>query len=492
MSEKDNNQSSQPEQSKRELLSADSQRQPQSSYEPEILPETVLSPVETGPTTPTISGVALTSDREPASSIGLKCPTGASVLDPKLLEACIHCGLCLPACPTYLATGRETESPRGRIQLLRMWHDGEEMGPRMAEHLDSCLGCMGCQTACPSGVQYEKLISAARPHVSKFRDKRARRLMALAFSSILPNYPRLRFLGGLLRLYQQSKLSRLLPALPIPGRWKKRLAEWEGFLPQVPKFKPLPSQSWKSGEKSGEVHVFAGCVMDIFYNHVNHAAIRLLTDQRRIVRVPQQTCCGALAAHGGEINIAKDLAKQNIEFFEQSSGDIVVTSAGCGAMLKEYGELFEHEPEWAERAHKFSERIKDITESLGAGKFSSTPEPINMSVAYHAACHLSHVQKVKNPPVDLLKQIPGLKMIPLEEAEHCCGSAGIYNLLHTDMSLKVLDRKMAYLKETGAQAVVSTNPGCLLQLKAGIDQERLNMKVYHLVELLDESFTSNK
>lgn len=415
--------------------------------------------------------------------------SGGQIVDPKLLEACIHCGLCLPACPTYLATGRESESPRGRIYLLKLWQDGDlPVNARLAEHIDSCLGCMGCQTACPSGVQYEKMLNQARPHLLRFRDKRARRLMALAFSSILPDYPRLRFLGKMLRIYQQSKLNRFLPALPLPAKLKKRLAEWESFLPAVPKFTPLPRQSWQSGEKRGEVQLFFGCVMDIFYNHVNHAAIRLLTRQKRIVCCPEQTCCGALAQHSGEVEIAKSLAKKNIEFLESTTGDIVVSSAGCGAMLKEYGELLADEPDWAERAHEFSSRIKDICEYLAQGEFSSPPGKLDKSVAYHAACHLYNVQKVKQAPLDLLKQIPGLKLIPLVDAEQCCGSAGIYNLLHTELSMQVLERKMTCLKDTGAEAVVTTNPGCLLQLEAGIAGEKMSMKVYHLVELLDEAF----
>lgn len=415
--------------------------------------------------------------------------SSSTVIDPKLLEACIHCGLCLPACPTYLATGRESESPRGRIYLMKLWQEGElPLDSRIAEHIDSCLGCMGCQTACPSGVQYEKMLNQARPKLVPFRNKKVRRLMALAFSSILPDYQRLRILGNLLRIYQQTKLNRLLPALPMPKKLKKRLAEWESFLPKVPKFSPLPKQSWAPGEKKGEVQLFFGCVMDIFYNHVNHASIRLLTRQRKVVSTPEQTCCGALAHHAGEVEIAKTLAKQNIEFFERVSGEIVVTSAGCGAMLKEYGELLADEPAWSERAHEFSARVKDICETLAAGEFSSSPEPLKKSVAYHAACHLFNVQKVKDAPLALLKLIPGLKLIPLQEAEHCCGSAGIYNLMHTDLSKQVLDRKMTYLKQTGADAVVTTNPGCLLQLEAGIAEEKLPMKVYHLVELLDEAF----
>ncbi len=416
-------------------------------------------------------------------------PDRATVVDPKLLEACIHCGLCLPACPTYLATGRESESPRGRIHLLKLWQEGElPLGPRIAEHIDSCLGCMGCQTACPSGVQYEKLLNQAKPKLIPFRNKKARRLMALAFTSILPDYPRLRLLGKLLRLYQQSKLNRFLPALPLSKKLKKRLAEWESFLPAVPKFSPLPRQSWAPGQKKGELQLFYGCVMDIFYNHVNHASIRLLTRQKHIVSCPEQTCCGALAQHAGEVEIAKDLAKKNIELLEKLPGPIVVTSAGCGAMLKEYGELLKDEPEWAARAHEFSARVKDICEMLAQNEFSSEPAKLEKKVAYHSACHLYNVQKVRQAPLALLEKIPGLELIPLVDAEQCCGSAGIYNLLHTDLSMLVLDRKMANIKQTGADAIVTTNPGCLLQLEAGIANEKLPIKVYHLVELLDEAF----
>ncbi len=419
--------------------------------------------------------------------------TANNIMDPKLLSACIHCGLCLPSCPTYLATGRESESPRGRLYLLKLWQDGSlPLESRIAEHIDSCLACMGCQTACPSGVEYEKILNQVRAQIIHFADKRVRRLMKLTFSSILPDYPRLRFLGNMLRIYQQTKLNRFLPILPIPNKLKKRLTEWESFLPQVPKFTPLPIKSWQPGEKKGEVQLFYGCVMDIFYNHVNHASIRLLTRQKRIVSIPEQTCCGALALHAGELEIARTLAKRNIEYFEKLPGDIVVTSAGCGAMLKEYGELLSDDPEWAARAREFSVRVKDICESLAAGEFSSPPGKLTKKVAYHAACHLYNVQKVREAPLALLKLIGGLSLIQLQEADKCCGSAGIYNLLHTDLSLKVLARKINYLNETGADAVVTTNPGCLLQLEAGIAKQKLNMKVYHLVELLDEAFSTQE
>lgn len=434
---------------------------------------------------------ALVNEAQADSEARPQTQTAGSVLDAGLLQSCIHCGLCLPACPTYLATGRESESPRGRIYLLSLWQKGEiNEERRLLEHIDSCLGCMGCQTACPSGVDYEKILSQARPALNRLHDRKRRRLMRLAFSQILPNYKRLHTLGRLLRLWQTSRLNRYMEFLPVSPRLKKRLLEWERFLPKVPAQTPLPKLSWQSGKKEGEVQLFAGCVMDIFYNHINHAAIRLLTAQRMIVGVPEQTCCGALAQHAGEPDIACDLAKRNIELLEKVKGDIVVTSAGCGAMLKSYGELLHGEPEWQERAKDFSSRVKDITESLDAGTFYKKPAILKKKVAYHAACHLSHVQKVREAPIRLLNSLEGLNIVPLAEAEHCCGSAGIYNLLQTELSLKVLDRKLQFLKESGAESVVTTNPGCLLQLQSGIEAKNLQVKVSHLIELLDEAYSS--
>jgi len=214
----------------------------------------------------------------------------------------------------------------------------------------------------------------------------------------------------------------------------------------------------------------------------------LLTNQKQIVRVPEQTCCGALAFHAGEIDIAQDLAKKNIEFFEALAGDIVVTSAGCGALLKEYGHLLHDDPEWKDRAEAFSARVKDITEFLAEHEFSTQSKSIEEKVAYHAACHLAHAQGVREAPAKLLKKIDNAVLVPLDEQEHCCGSAGIYNLLHTDISLKVLDRKMENVDKTGADILVTTNPGCLLQLQKGLRDAGSSMRAVHLVTLLDEAF----
>jgi glycolate oxidase iron-sulfur subunit len=361
---------------------------------------------------------------------------------------------------------------------------------RAVEHLDSCLGCLGCQTACPSGVQYGRLLDQARPLIAQHRPSRVRAIMRFAFSHLLPNYPRLRMFGKLLRAAQAIGLDKL----PSRWTWLANLigapARWSEFLPAVPRYKPLPKQSWISGEKRGEVQLFGGCVMDIFYNDVNHACVQLLANQRQIVKVPEQTCCGALAFHAGEIDIAKDLAKRNIELLEHQTGDIVVTAAGCGAMLKEYGHLLHDEPTWRERAEALSSRICDVTEFLAEHEFSSAPKAVPCKVAYHAACHLAHAQHVRQAPAELLQRIAGVQTVPLEEAEHCCGSAGIYNIMHTDMSMEVLARKMDNVARTGADIVVTTNPGCLLQLEKGLRDAGSTMKAMHLVTLLEQAYLS--
>ena len=414
-------------------------------------------------------------------------------IDPALLSACIHCGICLPACPTYLATGRETESPRGRIYLMNLWQQGDqELSPRLAEHLESCLGCFGCQTACPSGVQYEKILNQARPQLAEIRPPGLRRLMRFAFAQILPDYRRLQMLGKLLRVWQSAGGEKLFSALPWLGKTGATLIgslrSWQSFLPPVPEHVPLPRQSWLTGKKRGQVQLFSGCVMDILYNQVNHACLRLLTAQRNIVQVPDQTCCGALAFHAGETDIACELAKRNIELFQSQSGQIVATAAGCGAMLKSYGELLEKDAVWSQRAREFAARVVDLTEILSQGQFSQRPRPLAIKVAYHAACHLIHAQRIREAPAELLSRLEGISIIPLVEGEHCCGSAGIFNLTHTELSLKVLERKMEKIKESGADTVVTTNPGCMLQLEAGARAAGLKLRVLHLAEILDQAY----
>lgn len=452
----------------------------------------------------------------------LACPENdklsAGQLDQNLLSACIHCGLCLPACPTYLASGRETESPRGRIYLLSQWNDGQlPFTDDLTEHIDSCLGCLGCQTACPSGVQYEKIINQARPFLAAKRPAWKRLLMRTVFAHILPNYTLLRLNGFFLRIWQALGIDRLLGSIAdrhehleqdfendlvaphlVPGQKNVflKFARWNSFLPTVPLYMKLPARQAHSKSGMGTVQLFSGCMMDIFYNHVNRAAINLLSAQNRVVENPPQTCCGALAFHAGDVDIASNLARRNIELFKSTSGPIVVTAAGCGAMMKEYEHLLKDDPEWFESARDFSARVVDITEALAAGKFDSTKkvdeESSPVRVAYHAACHLAHAQSVRVPPADLLQSLarlcPNVQLVPLKDPEQCCGSAGIYNLMHPEMALKVLELKMDNITNACADVVVSTNPGCLLQLEAGVRRRGLKTKIRHLCELLADYY----
>ncbi len=441
------------------------------------------------------------------------------LINKELLDACIHCGLCLPACPTYLATGREMESPRGRIYLLNQWNEGTlPLESRLAEHIDSCLGCLGCQTACPSGVKYENILDQARPHIASKKPGYLRSAMRFGFANLLPDYARLHVVATLMRQWQRIKGGELLRKLagvkpnqpisssqPAQGNAVRklfyRLWQLNALLPEIPSFKPLPEKSWQAGEKKGTVQLFAGCVMDVFYNSVNHASIDLLKAQGRVVEVPEQTCCGALAAHAGETDIMLSLAKRNIRSLEVTEGPIVVTSAGCGAMMKQYGEFLHGDEEYASRAAAVSNRIVDITEELAKHEFkrkeTSGQNLPDLKIAYHAACHLAHAQGIREAPQKLLLDFAAdvnavspnkIELIPLREAEHCCGSAGIYNLLHTELSMEVLNRKMDLIKESGADTVVTTNPGCMLQIKAGVQQRRVPVQVMHLCELLRDAY----
>lgn len=455
------------------------------------------------------------------------CPaSGNKPINSDLLSACIHCGLCLPACPTYLATGREMESPRGRIHLLSQWNNGElPLTPRLIEHIDSCLGCLGCQTACPSGVQYGKILNQARPRLAAQNYSFKRLLLRVVFKSILPNYSLLRWMTSALIFWQKIKRSStdshkdknsaqakydisreahdasLTTKPPWHKRLTNRLKQWSAFLPELKGFQELPKKSWAPGAKKATMQLFSGCVMDVFYNHVNHAAIRLLTAQSFVVEHPEQTCCGALAMHAGEIDIAKNLARRNIELFEQTEGTVAVTSAGCGAMLKEYAELLHDEPAWHERALAFSARVADITSVLADNSFKRLPDTIEndlpLKVAYHAACHLAHAQNIREAPAFLLERLADdvtkirqstIQIIPLAEAEHCCGSAGIYNLLHPEMALAILKRKLENIAKTDADLIVTSNPGCLLQLEAGLKNAAMPVSVCHIVELLDKFY----
>jgi len=426
-----------------------------------------------------------------------------AVIDQSLLDACVHCGLCLPACPTYLATGRELESPRGRIYMLNLWQQGEEpLSARMTEHLDSCLGCLGCQTACPSDVNYEAIINQARSQMRVFTPIWHRLLKLFIFSYVLTNDKLLRKLGDFLKFWQKhhidsfvSKLAKTMHIYKLPPI--EELLRWQSLLPKIPEHKTLAKLTSNPGKELPIVQMFKGCVMDVFYNQVNQASIQLLSQSSQIVAVPAQTCCGALAMHAGEKELAARLAMQNIDKFANNSGPIIVTASGCTAMLKKYHELFPENDPWYEKAKSFSSRIQDLPELLAKHQLSVNNQSVfreskQIAIAYHAACHLAHAQSIHSAPKELLEtysksvnDMAGrelVRIVPLTEEEHCCGSAGIYNLSHRELSETILARKIEMIKKTGADLIVTTNPGCLMQLTAGA--HGLNIKVLHLAELL--------
>jgi glycolate oxidase iron-sulfur subunit len=413
-----------------------------------------------------------------------------------VMDKCVHCGFCLPACPTYVLWGEEMDSPRGRIWMMRKSAQGDApLDRNFRIHMDNCLGCMACMTACPSGVEYNKLIEDTRGQVERniprpIGDSLFRRMLFATFP-----YPRrLRWLGLPMAIYQRSGLQKLVRASGILKTLPRRLQTMESLLPPVPlnPFHSLPVAVLPhAGTKfRGRVGMLTGCVQDAFFAHVNAATARVLAAEGFEVVIPQQQgCCGALMVHSGLDEQAAVFAKRMIATFETAGVDtIVINAAGCGSTMKEYAHLFRDDPAWSARAKTFSTRCKDVSELLHEAGTISARVPLDLRVAYHDACHLRHAQGIHEQPRALLAEVPGLTVEEVPEASLCCGSAGVYNLLHPETADELGDRKVQNLLSTGAEAVVSANPGCLLQLMSGLRRlGHKEMPTFHMVELLDAS-----
>jgi len=414
--------------------------------------------------------------------------------DRELLADCVHCGFCLPACPTYVLWHEEMDSPRGRIYMMQKAADGAApLDEKFRLHMDRCLGCMACMTACPSGVQYGKLIEDTRAQVERNIPRAAseswfRRMLFATF----PYPSRLRALAGPVRLYRRSGLQRVMRRSGLLRILPTRLAAMEALLPVVPAdyAAKMPVRTAAVGKARRRVGMLAGCVQQVFFGHVNAATVRVLAAEGCEVIVPaEQECCGALMLHSGLEGEAAAMAKKMIGTFEAAEVDtIVINAAGCGSTMKEYGHLLRDDPEWAERARAFSAKCRDIAEVLCEMEPVTERKPVKMRVAYHDACHLRHAQGIYREPRQVLSSVPGLEITEIAEASLCCGSAGVYNLLQPEAAEQLGDKKVANLLETQAEAVVSANPGCLLQLMAGLRRrgERA-MPAFHLVELVDAS-----
>ena len=421
-------------------------------------------------------------------------PSAFDQLDPpqmdKILD-CVHCGFCLPTCPTYLVLGNEMDSPRGRLYLMRAAAEGRiGIGDSFVKHMNLCLVCRACETACPSGVQFGELMEAARGQVErKYTYSPPERALRKFILGVLTDPKKLRLLLGPLRAYQKLGVQRLLRGtgvLKVLGRW----GAMEALLPPLPPPAPVPEVTPPTGPRRGRAALLLGCAQDAFFPHVNRATARVLAANGFEVVAPTvQGCCGSLLVHEGERERGKALARQTIDTFEATGADVVViNAAGCGSVMKEYGELLREDTKYAARAEAFGKKVRDVSQVLAEGALGGKLHPVNLRLTYHDACHLAHGQRVRTEPRALLKAIPGLQFAELREADFCCGSAGVYNLLHPELAREFLDRKLDRLAETGAQVVASGNPGCTLQMAMGLRQRGLPLRAVHTVEVLDWAY----
>jgi glycolate oxidase iron-sulfur subunit len=404
----------------------------------------------------------------------------ARFLDYDKSLACIHCGLCLGSCPTYLETGNENESPRGRIYLMRAIQDGRlAIEDTSVRHIDSCLGCRACEAACPSGVHYGELLEATRDHVEKRYRRSAYQsfLRRFVIEKMFPVPWRMKLLLAPARWLKILGLDRVLP---------KRMREPLALIPDRVSAAPL-FEFYPALKPHGRVGFIRGCVMSVMFADTNLSSIELLNQAGFDVLVPQeQGCCGALFAHGGNLASARESAKRNIAAFEKENLDaIIINAAGCGSTLKEYGHLLAGNAEWAGRAQAFGSKVKDITEWLAA-HLEVRPANSSERVTYHDACHLAHAQRITKAPRDLVKAVAGENFVELPESDVCCGSAGSYNLTEPEMAERLQRRKVKNILNTGAQVVVTSNPGCMLQIEAGLKKAGAKIRVEHIADFLAE------
>ncbi len=408
-----------------------------------------------------------------------------------LIADCVHCGFCLPACPTYVSWGEEMDSPRGRIDLMKGVEDGIiPLDALVTGHIDACLGCMGCVTACPSGVRYDLLIEATRAKIEAQVPRSPSDSAFRNFVFALFPYPRrLRVLAPGLWLGTKLGLTRLA-AGPLGKLLPPRLRQLATMAPPLhlrDTLRTLPARVAARGEQRARVGLVAGCVQRTFFPGVNDATLRVLSAEGcEVVVPPGQGCCGALSLHSGRAEEAKRFARALIERFEREPVDaIVINAAGCGSTLKEYGELFADDPAWSERAEAFARKVRDVNEYLAALEPRAPRHPLPLRVAYHDACHLAHAQRIRSQPRQLLRSIPGLELLEIPEGDQCCGSAGTYNLFQPESAHEVGSRKVDNVALVAPDVVASANPGCTLQMQAIARERGVTLHAAHPVEILD-------
>jgi glycolate oxidase iron-sulfur subunit len=409
----------------------------------------------------------------------------------EIIDQCVHCGFCLPVCPTYALWNEEMDSPRGRIYLMKLAADGQAgMNSQWVEHFDTCLGCMACMTACPSGVDYGKLIEATRAQIERKYDRGwLERFYRQLMFAVFTRPDRLHRMRPPLLLYQRSGLQRLVRRSGVLQLLPKRLRAMEALLPQLPASEAVAEVTPSVGAKRRRVGMLLGCVQREFFPQVNAATARVLAAEGcEVVSPVDQPCCGALLVHAGEEDGAVALARHLINVFERAEVDTIVTNAaGCGSNVKEYGHLLRDDPNYAARAKEFSAKCQDISEVLANMMPYAQRNPVRLRVAFHDSCHLQHAQGVRAQPRSLLAGIPELELLEIPEAPICCGSAGIYNLVQPNAANALGDRKASLIAPLDADVVVTGNPGCILQLQASLERAGKKIPVLHTIQLLDAS-----
>ncbi|WP_226580960.1 (Fe-S)-binding protein [Halobacillus litoralis] len=414
---------------------------------------------------------------------------------------CVQCGYCLPACPTYETMERETHSPRGRINLVKMVAEEKASIEDLKDPIEKCLGCMACTTVCPTNVQYGQILEGAKEIIEENKSKGSLHKKAedFLFQAFFPSSKWMQRLGEATWFYQRTGVQRLAQLMKITDVSPLHLGVFEKVIPPQPSPKIRKQRVERYMRKrpaKAKAAFFTGCIMDGVFFDTNQNTIELLLRSGLEVILPkQQTCCGALHAHSGKVDESRELAKRNIVAFQDEEVDYIINNAGgCGARLVEYHHLFEEGTEWYERAVEFQKKVKDISEVLVEVDGLTFPHAVHQTITYQPSCHMTNVQKVKSPPLELLKKVPGLTFKELKRPDFCCGSAGIYNIVNHEESMDILDVKMNDVCSVAPDQVVTTNPGCLLQMKVGIEREgkTKEMSAVHLVDLLMEAEPSGK
>jgi glycolate oxidase iron-sulfur subunit len=429
--------------------------------------------------------VAVTDDREGRSHRLIEVQ--------ELVDDCVHCGFCLPTCPTYSLWGQEMDSPRGRIELMDQVLSGGPVDGAPLKHFDRCLSCMACVTACPSGVRYGEIIEAARVEIELTGKRRlSDRLTRSAIFGLFPYPRRLRVARVALAAAQATGLQSFLQRPRVSAHLPALFRAMESVAPPVSRIEVLPSRIPATGPRRGVVGLLTGCVQSVFFSNVNSATARVLAAEGFDVVVPKpQGCCGALSWHAGRRVEASRLAKQTVDVFKAAGIEhIVVNAAGCGSAMKEYALLLADQAGYEGDADWFASHTRDLSELLVSVGSRAPRHPVNMRVAYHDACHLAHAQGIRAQPRALLQEIPGLQLSEIQD-EFCCGSAGIYNLVQPDAATELGDRKAAAVVATGAEIMVSTNPGCLMQVKSALRRSGSSIRTAHLAEILDLSVSGD-